>query len=107
MCEAIDGEKDPQCLMIVFHLVELLAPLFPSPSGPLASDASDLFEVIGCYFPLHFTHVSLKPILFMMCYIDGFLFLSLNCLVCSFFGLIRQKMTKLILEERISQGDYW
>jgi DNA repair/transcription protein MET18/MMS19 len=56
MCEAIDGEKDPQCLMIVFHLVELLAPLFPSPSGPLASDASDLFEVIGCYFPLHFTH---------------------------------------------------
>ncbi|KAG7533324.1 MMS19 C-terminal [Arabidopsis thaliana x Arabidopsis arenosa] len=55
-CEAIDGEKDPQCLMIVFHLIELLAQLFPSPSGPLASDASDLFEVIGCYFPLHFTH---------------------------------------------------
>ncbi|XP_010439334.1 PREDICTED: MMS19 nucleotide excision repair protein homolog isoform X1 [Camelina sativa] len=55
-CEAIDGEKDPQCLIVAFHLIELLAQLFPSPSGPLASDASDLFEVFGCYFPLHFTH---------------------------------------------------
>ncbi|EOA12831.1 hypothetical protein CARUB_v10025791mg [Capsella rubella] len=55
-CEAIDGEKDPQCLIVAFHLIELLAQLFPSPSGPLASEASDLFEVFGCYFPLHFTH---------------------------------------------------
>ncbi|CAN8265756.1 unnamed protein product [Cochlearia groenlandica] len=55
-CEAIDGEKDPQCLVVAFHIVELVAQLFPSPSGPVASDASDLFELIGCYFPLHFTH---------------------------------------------------
>ncbi|KAL1188270.1 MMS19 nucleotide excision repair-like protein [Cardamine amara subsp. amara] len=55
-CEAIDGEKDPQCLMVVFHLIELLAQLFPSPSGPVASDASDIFDSIACYFPLHFTH---------------------------------------------------
>ncbi|CAF1920601.1 BnaC02g38350D [Brassica napus] len=55
-CEAIDGEKDPPCLMIAFHVVELLARLFPSPSGPVASEASDLFEFISCYFPLHYTH---------------------------------------------------
>uniref|UniRef100_A0A1J3E954 MMS19 nucleotide excision repair protein n=1 Tax=Noccaea caerulescens TaxID=107243 RepID=A0A1J3E954_NOCCA len=55
-CEAIDGEKDPQCLMVAFHIIELLAQLFPSPSGPVASEASGLFDIIGCYFPLHFTH---------------------------------------------------
>ncbi|KAF8095597.1 hypothetical protein N665_0329s0018 [Sinapis alba] len=55
-CEAIDGEKDPPCLMLAFHIVELLARLFPSPSGPVASEASDLFEIISCYFPLHYTH---------------------------------------------------
>ncbi|CAH2044832.1 unnamed protein product [Thlaspi arvense] len=55
-CEAIDGEKDPQCLLVAFHIVELLAELFPSPSGPVASGASDLFDIFGCYFPLHFTH---------------------------------------------------
>ncbi|XP_013698396.2 MMS19 nucleotide excision repair protein homolog [Brassica napus] len=55
-CEAIDGEKDPPCLMVAFHVVELLARLFPSPSGPVASEASDLFEFISCYFPLHYTH---------------------------------------------------
>ncbi|XP_010534209.1 PREDICTED: MMS19 nucleotide excision repair protein homolog isoform X2 [Tarenaya hassleriana] len=55
-CEAIDGEKDPQCLMIAFHIIELLAQLFPDPSGPVASNAADLFDVMGCYFPLHFTH---------------------------------------------------
>ncbi|KFK31334.1 hypothetical protein AALP_AA6G098500 [Arabis alpina] len=55
-CEAIDGEKDPQCLLVAFHIIELLAQLFPSSSGPVASNASDLFDNIGCYFPLHFTH---------------------------------------------------
>ncbi|XP_024007172.1 MMS19 nucleotide excision repair protein homolog isoform X2 [Eutrema salsugineum] len=42
--------------MVAFHIVELLAQLFPSPSGPVASAASDLFEIVSCYFPLHFTH---------------------------------------------------
>ncbi|CAA7035212.1 unnamed protein product [Microthlaspi erraticum] len=55
-CEAIEGEKDPQCLKVAFHIIELLAQLFPNPSGPVASEASDLFDIIGCYFPLHFTH---------------------------------------------------
>ncbi|XP_019052369.1 PREDICTED: MMS19 nucleotide excision repair protein homolog isoform X2 [Nelumbo nucifera] len=56
ICEAIDGEKDPRCLMLTFHLVEVLAWLFPEPSGPLASFAGDIFEILGCYFPIHFTH---------------------------------------------------
>lgn len=78
-CEAIDGEKDPPCLMVAFHVVELLARLFPSPSGPVASEASDLFEFISCYFPLHYTHVSLKSLtFFMMRFNDGFILLSLT-----------------------------
>ncbi|XP_038898521.1 MMS19 nucleotide excision repair protein homolog isoform X2 [Benincasa hispida] len=56
ICEAIDGEKDPHCLMLTFHIVELVAKLFPDPSGTLASSSSDLFEFLGCYFPIHFTH---------------------------------------------------
>ncbi|KAA8540352.1 hypothetical protein F0562_024729 [Nyssa sinensis] len=56
ICEAIDGEKDPQCLRLTFHIVELLARFFPDPLGPLASFAGDLFEILGCYFPIHFTH---------------------------------------------------
>ncbi|XP_062156644.1 MMS19 nucleotide excision repair protein homolog isoform X2 [Alnus glutinosa] len=56
ICEAIDSEKDPQCLMLTFHIVEILVRLFPDPSGPLASFAGDLFEILGCYFPIHFTH---------------------------------------------------
>ncbi|XP_038718052.1 MMS19 nucleotide excision repair protein homolog isoform X2 [Tripterygium wilfordii] len=56
ICEAIDGEKDPQCLMLGFHIVELLPRLFPDSSGLLESFASELFEVLGSYFPIHFTH---------------------------------------------------
>ncbi|XP_057978065.1 MMS19 nucleotide excision repair protein homolog [Malania oleifera] len=56
ICEAIDGEKDPQCLLLTFHIVELLARLFPDPAGPLASFSGDLFDILGCYFPIHFTH---------------------------------------------------
>ncbi|XAR50685.1 hypothetical protein NMG60_11005079 [Bertholletia excelsa] len=55
ICEAIDGEKDPQCLMITFHIVEDLGQLFSDPSGPLASFCGDLFEILGSYFPIHFT----------------------------------------------------
>ncbi|KAG8380020.1 hypothetical protein BUALT_Bualt07G0150100 [Buddleja alternifolia] len=57
ICEAVDGEKDPQCLLIVFHIVESLARLYPGPSSPLANFAEDLFEILGSYFPIHFTHL--------------------------------------------------
>ncbi|OMO70965.1 Armadillo-like helical, partial [Corchorus capsularis] len=56
ICEAVDGEKDPYCLMLTFHIIEILPRLFPDPSGPLASFANDLFDILGCYFPIHFTH---------------------------------------------------
>ncbi|XP_058074156.1 MMS19 nucleotide excision repair protein homolog isoform X3 [Magnolia sinica] len=55
-CEAIDEEKDPRCLTLTFHLVEVLARLFPDPSGPIASYAGDLFDILGRYFPIYFTH---------------------------------------------------
>lgn len=51
-------EKDPQCLILTFHIVQLVAQLFPDPDGPLASVAEELFETLGRYFPIHFTHVS-------------------------------------------------
>lgn len=56
ICEAIDGEKDPQCLVLTFHIVELLAKLFSDPCGLLAGFAGDIFDVLSCYFPIHFTH---------------------------------------------------
>ncbi|KAL6006074.1 hypothetical protein ACLOJK_040119, partial [Asimina triloba] len=59
ICEAIDEEKDPHCLLLTFHLVEVLGRLFPDPSGPLAGYARDLFEILGRYFPIYFTHT--KP----------------------------------------------
>ena len=44
--------------MLTFHIVEVLVQLFPDTSGPFASFAGDLFEILSCYFPIHFTHVS-------------------------------------------------
>ncbi|XP_047325692.1 MMS19 nucleotide excision repair protein homolog [Impatiens glandulifera] len=54
ICEALDGEMDPQCLMIAFHIVELLGKLFSDPSSPLSALAADLFDILGRYFPVHF-----------------------------------------------------
>lgn len=56
ICEAIDAEKDPECLMLAFHIVESLARLYPDPSGLLASFARDVFDLLEPYFPIHFTH---------------------------------------------------
>ncbi|XP_019458712.1 PREDICTED: MMS19 nucleotide excision repair protein homolog [Lupinus angustifolius] len=56
ICEAIDAEKDPDCLMLAFHIVESLGQLNPDPSGLLASFAKDLFDILEAYFPIHFTH---------------------------------------------------
>ncbi|KAL8170444.1 hypothetical protein V2J09_022248 [Rumex salicifolius] len=55
-CEAIDGEKDPECLIIVFSIIEVLAALFPDPDGPIESFAEGIFEILGRYFPIHYTH---------------------------------------------------
>ncbi|KAJ7522223.1 hypothetical protein O6H91_18G002200 [Diphasiastrum complanatum] len=55
VCAAIEGETDPRCLLISFHIVELLAHMFPSPEGPVADCAEDLFDIISRYFPVSFT----------------------------------------------------
>lgn len=57
ICEAIDSEKDPECLLLVFHIVESLARLYPGPSSPFSNYIEDIFEILGSYFPIHFTHV--------------------------------------------------
>lgn len=56
ICTTIDEEKDPQCLMHAFHIVELAAQIFAGPSSPLANYAEELFDILGSYFPIHFTH---------------------------------------------------
>ncbi|KAK7261769.1 hypothetical protein RIF29_28088 [Crotalaria pallida] len=56
ICEAMDAEKDPECLMLAFHIVESLGQFNPDPSGLLASFAKDLFDLLEAYFPIHFTH---------------------------------------------------
>ncbi|CAL2245307.1 unnamed protein product [Prunus armeniaca] len=57
ICQAMDGEKDPHCLMLTFPIVETLVRIYPDPSGSLASFCGDLFELLGSYFPIHFTHL--------------------------------------------------
>lgn len=54
VCAAIDEEKDPRCLLLAFHIVQLLVHIFPDPEGPLASCAEDLFDIISRYFPISF-----------------------------------------------------
>ncbi|ERN15159.1 MMS19 nucleotide excision repair protein homolog isoform X2 [Amborella trichopoda] len=54
---AIDEEKDPRCLMLVFHVVELLVQVFPDPSV-----AKDAFDILGRYFPIYFTRPNVDAI---------------------------------------------
>ncbi|XP_057870323.2 MMS19 nucleotide excision repair protein homolog isoform X1 [Cryptomeria japonica] len=54
VCAAIDSETKPHCLLLAFHIVELLVRLFPDSEGPVASCAEDLFDIISRYFPLSF-----------------------------------------------------
>jgi len=57
ICEAIDEEKDPECLKLSFHVVEVVMKLFPDPSGLAAQYACEIFEILSKYFPVYFTHV--------------------------------------------------
>ncbi|KAK1290931.1 hypothetical protein QJS10_CPB18g01008 [Acorus calamus] len=56
VCEAIDEEKDPRCLILTFRIAEILLRLFPDPLGPVANLAEDIFDILGRYFPIYFTH---------------------------------------------------
>lgn len=50
---AVDGERDPRNLMLVFSIVPILVQSIPT--GPFTED---LFEVIAAYFPIDFVPVS-------------------------------------------------
>ncbi|KAL5197207.1 hypothetical protein ABZP36_000719 [Zizania latifolia] len=56
ICEAIDEEKDPECLKLSFHLVEVVMKQFPDPSGLAEQFASEVFEILSKYYPIYFTH---------------------------------------------------
>ncbi|KAF4399204.1 hypothetical protein G4B88_022287 [Cannabis sativa] len=56
ICEAVDGEKDPHCLLLAFHIICAVIQLFPDPNGQLANFSGELFETLNSYFPIHFTH---------------------------------------------------
>jgi len=48
--QAVDGEKDPKNLLLVFELVRVIISNFS-----IDLFAEDLFEVTSCYFPIDFT----------------------------------------------------
>ena len=56
---AVDGEKDPRCLIVVFALAAFILRQAPTEAVTDASDA--LFDVIGCYFPITFTPPANDP----------------------------------------------
>ncbi|GAB2222290.1 hypothetical protein Drorol1_Dr00013501 [Drosera rotundifolia] len=58
VCQAIEGEKDPHCLMLIFRIVKVLAEMFPDPTGPVANVAEEIFDNLGRYFPIHYTHMA-------------------------------------------------
>ncbi len=58
VCAAIEEEKDPRCLLLVFLIVESLTLVFPDSDGPVADCAEDLFDIVSRYFPISFNPVS-------------------------------------------------
>lgn len=62
VCAAIEEEKDPRCLLLVFRIVESLTLVFPDSDGPVADCAEDLFDIVSRYFPISFNPVSCSKI---------------------------------------------
>ena len=56
---AVDGEKDPRCLIVAFSLAAFLLHQAPESAVTAASEA--LFDVLGCYFPITFTPPANDP----------------------------------------------
>jgi len=54
--QAVDGEKDPRNLLVVFELTRVIISNFS-----IDLFAEDLFEVTSCYFPIDFTPPSDDP----------------------------------------------
>ncbi|KAK2080283.1 hypothetical protein QBZ16_000136 [Prototheca wickerhamii] len=61
---AIDGERDPRCLLLAFQLAKLVAQLYEAqPADSMkaaqlearADGVEELFDIVSCYFPISFT----------------------------------------------------
>ncbi len=55
---AVDGEKDPRCLLLAFRCVAAAAQLFLAPGvdpEPLRQAAAELADVLSCYFPIQYS----------------------------------------------------
>ncbi|VDK78265.1 unnamed protein product, partial [Onchocerca ochengi] len=58
---AISGERDPRCLILVFRLFCTLCKYFSSgdfPRNLFDVHASDLFDIVACYYPIEFNQNS-------------------------------------------------
>ena len=58
---AVDGERDPRCLLLSFRIVRQLVVVLrgggPGGQAVLSDSAEELFDVIACYFPISFVPV--------------------------------------------------
>lgn len=54
---AIDGERDPRNLTLIFDIIPKFIKQFP-----LGHLTEEMFEVIACYFPVDFNSVSIDKI---------------------------------------------
>ncbi|CAL8466583.1 g6119 [Coccomyxa elongata] len=56
---ALDGERDPRCLLAGFSIIQQLAGLYrksgDAPAKELEKHAEELVDVLGCYFPIVYT----------------------------------------------------
>lgn len=55
---AIEGEKDPRCLLLAFQILEQVSRLYHSPKvdpAPLQSRAEEVIDTLSCYWPIKFT----------------------------------------------------
>lgn len=57
---AVDGEKDPRCLLVAFRLVSGVTRLFSGEKNKFLELSEELFDVVSAYFPISFTPVRKK-----------------------------------------------
>jgi hypothetical protein len=62
VCNSVEGEKDPRCLLLTLRLVREVLQLFPGclgddrgPASKAANTANRVYGAVACYFPITFT----------------------------------------------------
>lgn len=61
---AVDGEKDPRCLLLAFKAVATVAQLHCQPgmdAAALQQAAPELVDILACYFPVQYTEPAGVP----------------------------------------------